>query len=185
MSSLWVYLWLKWGPVTSTVHTYTLQRKWLPRCCRYLTEDPQERTYSPWQTWCIEYSCKITNKRKTRDGVMGGLGWKTAVDNQTIVLHSWALSKGMVSICSPFVLKDNFKKKKGAKTHRIAHVRIWKMQSNKRSRDSVWCGRTMVYSQTPFSVWLWLCSLDFQEAANYHLLGTSKPLQGKWIIFRQ
>lgn len=69
--------------------------KWLPRYL-LLMQEPRELS-RPQQArvgGCEEgerggeYSCKIPNKRKQRDGVMGGFGMRDSCGNQTIVLRS-------------------------------------------------------------------------------------------------
>lgn len=81
--------------------------------------------------------------------------------NYTTTLSCWALSNGMVSICSSVAQR---KCKKSTKTPRISHASFWKIQGNRRSSDLVWCWWTIVSWQAPFQ-----CSCSVHK--------TSKQLQ--------
>lgn len=108
---------------------------------------PRKELSHPERRDVMNGTCKITNRNEEAWCSNGRFRMRDSCGNQTIVLCPCALSYGMVSICCSGAQR---KLEKSPETNRIAHILLWKMQSNGRNRDCVWCEWTMVNSQTYF-----------------------------------
>lgn len=185
MSSLWVYQWLKWGlfyPQFTPTHSkgngfYAADGNSVPATH---TESPGRNLLTPTdKMWWIHLQ-----NHQQKEGAWwsnGRFRMRDSCGNQnystTLLSFKQWNGKYMFLLCSKKTLRS-------AKTPRIAHVQFWKMQSNRRSRDFVWCEWTILYSQTCSH-----CAGSVQWTCDWNckllLTQYKQAFITKWIIFRQ